>query len=74
MVLDGLIKNDVITEACADRLWPSEHSGFPVNNKAHVRANDQKGRRQFTRCMIRNPFALEEDGLQGEVGRCGSPQ
>ncbi len=57
-VLDYLVEDEAITEDFANKLLSWEHSGFSVDNKVHVGANDPEGRRQLARYMIRNPFSL----------------
>jgi len=39
-----------------------------VDNKVHIMAHDVQGRCQITRHMIRNPFSLKGDGVQGGAG------
>ena len=59
-VLDYLVEDEAITEEFASKLLSWEHSGFSVDNKVHVGANDPEGRRQLARYMIRNPFSMEK--------------
>ena len=44
-VLDYLVENEAITETYAGKLGSLEHTGFAVDNKARVGANDPEGRR-----------------------------
>ncbi len=67
-VLDYLIEDEAITEDFASKLWAWEHSGFSVDNKVRVGANDPEGRRQLARHMIRNPFSLEKMEYKAKQG------
>jgi len=59
-VLDYLVEEEAITEDFAHKLLSWKHSGFSVDNKVCIRADDAEGRKQLARYMIRNPFSLEK--------------
>jgi hypothetical protein len=67
-VLEYLVEDEAITEDFASKLLVWEHSGFSVDNKVHVGANDLEGRRQLARYMIRNPFSLEKMEYKAKQG------
>ncbi len=67
-VLDYLVEDEAITEDFTSKLLAWEHSGFSVDNKVRVGANDQKGRRQLARYMIRNPFSLDKMEYKAKQG------
>jgi len=59
-LLDYLVEEDAITREFAGKLLAWEHSGFSVDNRVRVGAQDADGRCQLARYMIRNPFSLEK--------------
>ncbi len=67
-VLDYMVEDEAITEDFASKLLAWERSGFSVDNKVRVGANDPEGRRQLARYMIRNPFSLEKMEYNAKQG------
>jgi len=67
-VLDYLVEDEMMTDDFANMLLTWEQSGFSVDNKVRVEANDQKGRRQLVHYMVRNPFSLEKMEYKAKQG------
>ena len=52
-VLDYLVDDEAITENFASKLLAWEHSGFSVDNKVRVGADEPEGRRQLVSSPVK---------------------
>jgi len=55
-VLSYPVEEEAITEDFAYKLLSWKHSGFSVDNKVRITADDAQGRKKLARYMIRIPF------------------
>jgi len=71
VVLEFLVKNEVIPDALRNRMlaW-RHHFGFPAHNEVRIAAADAEGRKKLAGHMLRAPAALEKmayDEASGSV-------